>query len=67
MNSFKERSWNPKYDFGHKSKRKAPDREAEVQIEERVRNVKQKRTSEEKKMGAWEDKATTGLVGRHPA
>jgi hypothetical protein len=68
MNSFEERSWKPKYDFGRKSKRKTPNREAEIQIEEEVRKcVKQKGTSEETIKGAWEDKAATGLVGRHPA
>jgi hypothetical protein len=68
MNSFEERSWNPKYDFGYKSKRKPPNRQTEIQIEKQVRKcVKQKGTSEETKKGAWEDKATNGLVGRHPA
>jgi len=33
MKSLKERSWNPKYDFGHKSKTKTPNRGADIQIE----------------------------------
>jgi len=51
MELFKERSWNPKYDFGHKSKIKTPNRGGEIQIEKQVRKcVKQKGTSEETKM-----------------
>jgi hypothetical protein len=43
MNSFQERSWNPKYDFGYKSKRKTPNRKTGIQIEEQViKYVKQK-------------------------
>jgi hypothetical protein len=67
MNSFKECSWKPKYDFGRKSKRKPRNREAEIQKEQVRKCVKQKGTSEETIKGAWEDKAATGLVGRHPA
>lgn len=68
MKWFKERIWSPKHEFGRKSKRKTPNRETEIQIKEQVRKcMKQKGTSEETKKGAWEDKATIVLVGRHSA
>jgi hypothetical protein len=58
MNSFKERSWNPKYELGHQSKRKTPNKEAETQKEKQDRKcVKHKGNSEETEERAWKDKA----------
>jgi hypothetical protein len=39
MNSFKERSWNPKYELGHQSKRNPLTRRLRPRKKNRLENV----------------------------